>query len=186
MSTQNLCISSAIMRPAQLADIPEITALIERSARELSKDDYSQEQLDWALKGTLGVDTQLINDQSYFVIEYHKSIIACGGWSFRHTLFGGDDKQARNPQRLEPRTEPAKIRAFFVCPNHARKGLGTWLLKTCEQAALKHGFNQVELMATLPGARLYQKYGYIAQKPLNYALTNYLSIQFIPMLKSLL
>ena len=117
------------LRKATLADQPELKSLIARSARELSAGDYRPEQVEGALRGTFGVDTQLIHDGTYFVIEAGDGQIAgCGGWSYRRTLFGSDTGKDRDASELTPGVEAAKIRAFFIDPAHARKGLGSMLL----------------------------------------------------------
>src|SRR6476620_6475089 len=110
------------LRVATLEDREALRALIERSARELSKADYRAEQVEGALQGAFGVDSQLIQDGTYFVVEDDTAIVACGGWSYRRTLFGGDKRSQRDSGELDPRTQAAKIRAFFVDPNYARRG----------------------------------------------------------------
>src|ERR1700722_9874262 len=150
------------LRKATLADIPALNALIARSARGLSTRDYRPEQIEGALRGAFGVDSQLLADETYFVVEDAGQIVGCGGWSFRSTLFGGDARVGRDSSPLDPRTQAAKIRAFFVDPLCARRGIGTLLLERCEKEALAQGFSQVELMATLPGVKLYAARGYLA------------------------
>jgi GNAT superfamily N-acetyltransferase len=174
------------LRNARLQDRPTLTALIARSARELSANDYRPEQVEGALRGAFGVDTQLITDGTYFVIETAAAeVVACGGWSYRRTLFGGDTRAERDAAELDPHTEPAKIRAFFVHPHHARKGLGTMLLEKCEGEARARGFARVELMGTLPGVRLYAARGYIARAPVIYEVSPGVNIEFVPMIKDL-
>src|SRR5882672_3447876 len=150
-----------ILRKATLADIPQIEALIARSARGLSAEDYRPSQIEGALRGAFGVDTQLLADQTYFVVEEDGRFVGCGGWSFRATLFGGDARAGRDSSMLDPHTQAAKIRAFFVDPQDARRGIGTLLLEHCENEARAHGFSRVELMATLPGVKLYAARGYV-------------------------
>jgi GNAT superfamily N-acetyltransferase len=178
------------LRAATLADVPAIRALIEVSAHALSVGDYTPEQIDGALQGAFGVDTQLLKDGSYFVAESGARsgaprLAGCGGWSFRRTLFGGDARSDRDPQPLDPRLDAAKIRAFFVHPDWARRGVGAALLERCEQAAQAAGFRRFELMATLPGVRLYQAHGYLQGEMIHWPLPNGLSIEFIPMTKQL-
>src|SRR3569833_444486 len=120
------------IRPAPLADRDELQELIARSARGLSAADFRPEQVEGALQGAFGVDSQLIIDGTYFVVEDGETIVGCGGWSFRTTLFGGAQRRERDAAELDPRTEAAKIRAFFVDPAHARRGIGTMLLEKCE------------------------------------------------------
>jgi GNAT superfamily N-acetyltransferase len=173
------------LRPATLADKPAIVALIARSARELSRGDYTPAQVEGALKGAFGVDTQLIVDGTYFVVEQAGALIACGGWSYRRTLFGGDARANRDATDLDPAVDAAKIRAFFVDPGHARRGLGRLLLEHCERLAAGHGFTRCELMATLPGIRLYEAFGYRRGERIEYPVGDGLTIAFVPMTKTL-
>jgi GNAT superfamily N-acetyltransferase len=173
------------LRTASFADVPQIEALIVRSARGLSTDDYRPSQVEGALRGAFGVDTQLLTDQTYFAAEEHGRLVGCGGWSFRSTLFGGDARTDRDSSLLDPRTQAAKVRAFFVDPDHARRGIGTLLLEHCEQEARARGFSHVELMATLPGLKLYAARGYVGTDTVNYGLGNGESIEFVPMRKAL-
>jgi GNAT superfamily N-acetyltransferase len=173
------------LRPAQNEDIDQIDHLISLSAHQLSRGYYSREQVEGALMGVFGVDTQLIKDQTYFVIEENGQMLACGGWSYRATLFGNDHLSARDPRRLDPETEAAKIRAFFVHPDHARRGLGKYLLQYCEQCAREAGFKKAELGATLPGKELYEKFGYQPGPQVDHLMENGLYLQVIPMSKKL-
>jgi GNAT superfamily N-acetyltransferase len=173
------------LRKATLADQARLEALIALSARTLSARDYTPEQIEAALRGTFGVDTQLIVDGTYFVAESGGEILGCGGWSRRRTLFGGDARTGRDCTELDPRSEPAKIRAFFVDPAYARRGIGRALLERCEADARAHGFSRVELMATLPGVRLYGSLGYTARSPVHHELAPGLTIEFVPMHKSI-
>jgi len=102
----------------------------------------------------------LITDQTYFVVEEDGMIIACGGWSKRNTLFGGDQFKAEADPLLDPSRDAARVRAFFVHPGKARKGVGKLLINACEQAAVENGFNRMEMGATLPGVPFYAKMGY--------------------------
>lgn len=174
-----------VLRKATLDDIPVLETLIARSARGLSTEDYRAAQVEGALQGAFGVDSQLLRDQTYFVAEEDAQIVGCGGWSFRATLFGGDARAARDSARLDPRTQAAKIRAFFVDPSRARRGIGSMLLERCELEARQHGFSAVELMATLPGLKLYAARGYIGADLIRYDVGGGEQIEFIPMRKSL-
>jgi GNAT superfamily N-acetyltransferase len=174
---------SLTIRPATLADKDELTALIARSARELSANDYTPEQVEGALRGAFGVDTQLIADKTYFVAEVDGKLAACGGWSKRRTLFGSDARSGRDEAELDPAVDAAKIRAFFVDPAYARRGLGSAILERCEAEAMKCGFRRFEMMATLPGARLYTRYGYSGTERVHYEMQPGLTIEFIPMKK---
>jgi len=174
-----------VLRNATLADVPQIEALIARSARGLSTADYRPSQVEGALRGAFGVDTQLLVDQTYFVAEEDGRLVGCGGWSYRSTLFGGDARSGRDSSTLDPRTQAAKIRAFFVDPGNARRGIGSRLLELCEQKARAHGFCRAELMATLPGVRLYAARGYAGADPVRFDVGCEESIEFIPMQKTL-
>jgi GNAT superfamily N-acetyltransferase len=174
-----------VIRHATLDDKAELTSLIARSARELSAADYTPEQVEGALRGAFGVDTQLILDRTYFVAEADGKLVACGGWSKRRTLFGGDARGGRDAAYLDPATDAAKIRAFFVDPAYARRGLGSAILERCEAEAKACGFRHFEMMATLPGARLYSRYGYSGTQRVNYEMQPGLTIEFIPMRKEL-
>jgi GNAT superfamily N-acetyltransferase len=174
---------SPTIRPARLDEKAELTELIARSARELSVDDYTSEQIEGALLGAFGVDTQLILDGTYFVAEAEGKLVACGGWSKRRTLFGGDAGSGRDAAELDPATDAAKIRAFFVDPAYARRGLGSAILERCEQEARARGFRRFEMMATLPGAKLYTRYGYSGTERVQYEVRPGVMIDFIPMSK---
>jgi N-acetylglutamate synthase-like GNAT family acetyltransferase len=174
------------LRKATVADIPALNALIARSARGLSTAEYSARQIEGALRGAFGVDSQLLTDETYFVVEDAGQIVGCGGWSFRSTLFGGDARAGRNSSILDPDTQAAKIRAFFVDPAHARHGIGSLLLDHCENQARAHGYSQVELMATLPGAKLYTARGYAAAPLVHFDVGSGERIEFIPMRKRLI
>jgi GNAT superfamily N-acetyltransferase len=152
------------LRKATPDDIPELTGLIARSARRLGAADYGPEQIEGALRGAFGVDTQLIRDGTFFAVEAAPGALAgCGGWSFRRTLFGGDTRGAgRDATALDPLLDAARIRAFFVDPAHARRGIGSLLLAHCESEARAQGFMRIELMSTLPGLNLYAARGYVA------------------------
>ena len=173
------------LRKGTLADIPDLRALIARSARGLSAEDYRPAQVEAALHGTFGVDSQLLVDETYFVAELNSALVGCGGWSFRSTLFGGDARAGRDASHLDPRTQAAKIRAFFVDPSQTRRGIGSMLLERCEREALEHGFTQVELMATLPGVKLYAARGYVGMPMVRHYLGSGETIEFIPMRKQL-
>lgn len=173
------------LREANTEDAVEIQALIARSIRRLGAGDYSAEQIEGALRGAFGLDTQLIADGTYFVVESESGLIGCGGWSYRRTLFGSDAHAERDGGVLDPHTEAAKIRAFFVDPAAARHGIGSALLEHCEAEARRHGFRRAELMATLPGLRLYEARGYAPGARIQYPLGSGLAIEFVPMSKSL-
>jgi predicted N-acetyltransferase YhbS len=150
------------LRLATRNDIPALKQLIPESVRHLSKGYYSEEQIESALIHMFGVDTQLIEDGTYFVAESEGQIVGCGGWSKRKTLYGGDQFKETEDPLLDPRLEPARIRAFFVHPAWARRGIGSQIMQASEKAALEAGFQELELAATLPGEPLYRAFGYEA------------------------
>jgi predicted protein tyrosine phosphatase/GNAT superfamily N-acetyltransferase len=149
------------LRHAQSIDVPQLEALIARSGRELSAGYYTADQAEAITRHVFGVDTQLIADQTYFVLEEERAIVACGGWSKRRTLFGGDQAKSGADPLLDPATEPARIRAFFVAPHRARRGLGRQLMEQCVAAAYAAGFRTLELVSTLPGEPLYLASGFV-------------------------
>jgi GNAT superfamily N-acetyltransferase len=175
----------AHVRRARPDDVPAIEALVAASARGLSRGDYADAQIEAALGSALGVDSQLIRDGTYFVAEVDGALAACGGWSHRKTLFGGDRDPGRQPDVLDPLRDAARIRAFFVHPDYARQGLGKALLALCESEAQSCGFTAAELMATLPGVRLYAACGYESHTPVDHTLPNGTTIRFVPMRKRL-
>jgi RimJ/RimL family protein N-acetyltransferase/GNAT superfamily N-acetyltransferase len=172
------------LRLATTQDVPVLSALIERSVRELQAGDYSPAQLDGALACVYGVDSQLIADGTYFVVEAGSTIVACGGWSKRKTLYGGDQLVGREDSLLDPRTDAAKIRAFFVHPGWTRRGLGTMILEACESAALAAGFRRFEMGATLTGVALYKARGYEEVQEIAVPLENGLTLPVIRMSKA--
>lgn len=156
---------NAALRLARLDDSDALFKLMQLSARTLQSKDHTQAQIEGALGTVFGVDTQLIEDGTYFVMEIDDQIIACGGWSKRKTLFGSDANKVDGPDELlNPAKDPSRIRAFFVHPDFARQGLGIKLITTCENAAIDAGFSRMELVATLSGERLYQQAGYRGMK----------------------
>jgi N-acetylglutamate synthase-like GNAT family acetyltransferase len=174
---------SLILRHATLDDIPALHQLIAASARGLARADYSDSQIEAAIGTAWGVDSELIRDKTYFVAESGGEIVGCGGWSRRKTLFGGDGQPGRQSAILDPSRDAARIRAFFVRPDCARRGIGRALLERCEAEARAHGFGAAELMATLPGQRLYRAFGYAGAERVEYPLRDGISIHFVPMRK---
>jgi len=170
-----------LYRLATPADIPHLGALIEASIRGLQAGDYSPSQMDQAIGTWLGLDTQLIADGTYFAVEATPNpehiptignIAACGGWSRRKTPYGSDHRPGRDDALLDPRTDAAKIRAFFVHPAWARRGIGTRILALCEQAAQAEGFTRFEMGATLTGVPLYRHHGYVEHERIDLPLAN--------------
>jgi GNAT superfamily N-acetyltransferase len=176
------------VRRAIAADVPRLREVIEASVRGLQSQDYSPAQIEGALKSVYGVDSQLIADGTYFAAEIltlqnQTEIVACGGWSKRKTLYGGDQYAAREDSLLDPSRDAAKIRAFFVHPNWARRGIGTMILEACENAAREAGFTRLEMGATLSGVAFYQAKGYTALESLEVQLGDGESLPIVRMAK---
>jgi GNAT superfamily N-acetyltransferase len=183
------------IRQAVAADIPILRELIEASVRGLQAQDYTPTQLESALKTVYGVDSQLIADGTYFVAEAEVReaqlrtvkregvIVGCGGWSKRKTLYGGDRWTGREDELLDPLRDAAKIRAFFIHPAWARRGIGSRILETCEAAARATGFTRFEMGATLTGVPMYRARGYVELEHLEVPLANGESLPIVRMAK---
>jgi GNAT superfamily N-acetyltransferase len=174
------------IRLATAADVPILRELIDASVRGLQSRDYTPEQIEAALASVYGVDTQLIADATYFAVENDSlpaQIVACGGWSKRKTLYGGDQWSAREDTLLDPHHHAAKIRAFFVHPAWARRGIGTLILDTCEQAAARAGFTRLEMGATLSGVPFYLARGYTQLEAMQVPMPGGLCLPIIRMAK---
>jgi GNAT superfamily N-acetyltransferase len=179
---------SFVIRLATFADIPALSTLITASVRELQAEDYTPAQLDAALAGVFGVDSQLIADGTYFIAETageRITIVGCGGWSRRKTLFGGDRFASREDSLLDPASDPARIRAFFIHPRWARRGIGGLILDACEQAAVAEGFTRLEMGATLTGVPFYRIKGYEAIEDLSVPLPGGQSLPIVRMGKTI-
>ncbi len=173
------------IRSATMAEVPALEQLIAASVRVLSVDYYSSEQIESALVHVFGVDTQLIADGTYFAAELDGQIVGCGGWSKRKTLFGGDQAKAGEDNLLDPKTEPARIRAFFIHPNFARRGIGKQIIEACETAAKRAGFQQLEMAATLPGEPMYLAVGYQVMERWTHRLADGVELPLVRMGKSI-
>ena len=186
------------LRLAVPEDVPALRELIEASVRGLQTHDYTPAQIEGALSTVFGVDSQLIADGTYILAEAESGpgdrtgtangplglmIVGCGGWSKRKTLYGSDRWTAREDALLDPLRDAAKIRAFFIHPDWARRGVGSMILKACEDAATSAGFTRYEMGATLTGAKLFGAKGYIAVKPISIPLVNGESLPVIHMEK---
>ncbi|MFZ0814763.1 MAG: GNAT family N-acetyltransferase [Candidatus Sulfotelmatobacter sp.] len=176
------------IRKATPTDVPRLREIIEASVRGLQAEDYSPAQIEGALKSVYGVDSQLIADGTYLVAEISDThnqleIVACGGWSKRKTLYGGDQYAAREDSLLDPTRDAAKIRAFFVHPNWARRGIGGLILEACETAAKEAGFTRLEMGATLSGVAFYKAKGYAALQNLEAPLGNGEALPIVRMAK---
>jgi GNAT superfamily N-acetyltransferase len=174
-----------ILRQAIPADISALRALIDASVRGLQAADYSPTQIEGALQTVYGVDSQLIADGTYFVVEAQSMIVGCGGWSKRKTLFGGDRWTEREDALLDPRNDAAKIRAFFVHPYWVRRGIGSMILEACERAAIGAGFTRLEMGATLTGVPLYRAKGYLSLQHIDVPLNSGESLPIVRMEKRL-
>jgi GNAT superfamily N-acetyltransferase len=176
------------IRAARPSDIDELRSLIELSVRRLQRNDYTPAQIEGALGHALGLDTQLIEDGTYLAavpLSNPDAIGGCGGWSFRRTLYGSDHGPPRETGLLDPATEPAKIRAIFVHPEWARQGLGTQILKHCEDAAQRAGFRSLEMGSTLTGVPLYSLKGYERREDVGVPLPNGEVLPIVHMVKRL-
>jgi GNAT superfamily N-acetyltransferase len=152
--------AACTIRPALPSDIPALQALIERSALGLSAGFYTPEQTAAVTREVFGVDSQLVADGTYYAVEQGAVIVACGGWGMRSTAYGGDQSKTAPDRLLDPATEAAKLRAFFVDPAMARRGLGSLLMRHCAAEAAAAGFRMLELVATMPGVPLYTALGF--------------------------
>lgn len=173
------------IRPANLDEVPQLEKLIAASVRGLSQNYYSPEQIESALIHVFGIDTQLILDGTYFVAEVENILAGCGGWSKRKTLFGGDQAKLTEDNLLDPKTEPARIRAFFIHPDFARRGIGKQIIKACESAAQAAGFSQLEMGATLPGEPMYAAVGYHVIERFDYQLRDGIILPLVRMGKTI-
>jgi GNAT superfamily N-acetyltransferase len=178
------------MRLATEEDIPALHALIEASVRGLQRNDYTPAQIEGALGTVLGLDTQLIRDRTYFLAEALDQSLkgrepaGCGGWSKRKTLFGADLGPGREPELLDPAVDAAKVRAIFVHPEFARRGVGTLILATVEAAAIDAGFCRFEMGSTLTGVPLYRLKGYVETERIAVPLANGEVLPVVKMVKS--
>lgn len=146
-------------RVATRSDLPGLAPVVESAIAELQKGFLDAAQIN-SSRAIMGIDTQLIDDGTYFVVEAGGRIAGCGGWSRRATLYGGDHSAGRDAGLLDPAVDPAKVRAMYTHPAFARQGVGRRILSLCEAAALAEGFRVLELMATLAGEPLYAAVGF--------------------------
>jgi GNAT superfamily N-acetyltransferase len=174
------------LRLARENDIPGLEKLIPLSARGLRASYYSAAQVEAALGSVFGVDRQLIFDGTYYVVEQGNELIGCGGWSKRKTLFGSDHHHTvRDDAELDPSIDAARIRAFFVHPAHARRGVGRAIVVECEKAMRAGKFKTIELAATLPGVPFYTALGYVAGECEDVPLGNEVILPIVRMSKKL-
>jgi GNAT superfamily N-acetyltransferase len=185
------------IRQALNTDIPVLRELIDASVRGLQAEDYSPAQIEGALQTVFGVDSRLIADGTYLVAESDvdettwpaqscskKLIVGCGGWSKRKTLYGADQWTGRQDDLLDPLQDAAKIRALFIHPQRARRGIGSKILAACEAAATAHGFQRFEMGATLTGVKLFRTAGYVPVENISISLANGESLPVVRMAKS--
>lgn len=171
------------LRLARESDIPALEILIPLSVRTLQAAHYSAAQMEAALGPVFGVDRQIVRDGTYFVALQQDQIVGCGGWSFRKTLFGGDRDRPGEDARLDPKRDAARIRAFFIHPDLARRGIGRSILVACEAALQKAGFQSAELVGTLTGKPLYASFGYTVVKHYEVSMSSGLTLPVVRMAK---
>ena len=140
-------------------DVPALTALMEAAIAELQRGFLDEAQIA-SSRAIMGIDTQLIDDGTYFVVERDGELAGCGGWSRRATLYGGNQTPGRDSNLLDPAVDPARVRAMYTSPRHTRQGVGRLILSLCESAAAAEGFTRMELMSTLSGEPLYTACGF--------------------------
>ena len=148
-------------RLATRADMPALAELMNAAIGELQKPFLTEEQIA-SSRAIMGLDTQLIDDGTYFLVEQNGVLAGCGGWSWRETLYGGDRSPGRDAALLDPTRDAARVRAMYTHPTFIRRGVGRLILKLCEDAARGEGFTSVELMATMAGEPLYRACGFEA------------------------
>jgi GNAT superfamily N-acetyltransferase len=170
-------------RLAREDDIPALEALVPVSVRGLQALYYSPAQMDAALGPVFGVDRQLIRDATYFAVEQDGAIVGCGGWSRRCSLYGGGSDRAGEDELLSPSRDAARVRAFFVHPAWARRGIGRSIMVACEQAIEQAGFRRVDIVATLAGEPLYAAFGYVVVERSEIAMAGGLSLPVVRMTK---
>jgi N-acetylglutamate synthase-like GNAT family acetyltransferase len=172
------------IRLARESDIQILEVLIPLSVRALQAPFYSSAQMDAALGSVFGVDRQLIADGTYFVVEHSGHVVGCGGWSRRSAVFGGERARLAADAALDPAHDPARIRAFFVHPDWARRGIGRCILSACESAICAAGFRDAVLVATLAGEPLYASFGYTVAERYEVPLSDSLTLPVVRMAKS--
>jgi GNAT superfamily N-acetyltransferase len=156
---KGVCLAEFTSRLAVLADVPALTVLMDAAIVELQRAFLDDAQIA-SSKAIMGIDTQLIDDGTYFVVQADGEIAGCGGWSRRATLYGGNQAPGRDSQLLDPAVDAARVRAMYTNPAYVRRGVGRLILSLCEAAAAAEGFTRLELMSTLSGEPLYTAYGF--------------------------
>jgi GNAT superfamily N-acetyltransferase len=173
------------LRLARESDVPALEELIALSARVLQVPHYSPALIAAALGGIYGVDRQLIRDGTYFVAEDGAALVGCGGWSKRRSLYGGDGGRKGEDPLLDPARDAARIRAFFVHPSWARRGIGRSIMTACERAIQQSRFGTVDIVATLAGEPLYVSFGYSAVERFEIAMIGGLKLPVVRMSKKM-
>jgi GNAT superfamily N-acetyltransferase len=177
---------TSALRPARREDVAGIEGLIAISARTLLAPWYSSAQIDAAIGSVFAVDMQLLDDGTYFVVAEGVALAGCGGWSRRKTLFGaGRGHTSDADSALDPARDPARIRAFFVHPAWARRGIGAALMRRSQLAASDAGFRTMELVATLAGEPLYAAFGFAAVERFEIPLSGALTMAVVRMRKEI-
>ena len=172
-------------RLATLEDIDTLREVMRRSIEKLQDEFLTPDQVRASHK-VMGLDTQLVRDGTYFVVESGGEFAGCGGWSWRSTLYGGDSSVvSREPRALDPASEPARIRAMYTDPQFARQGVGRLVLQLCENAALDAGFSSATMMATMAGVPLYKACGYVEVEPVHKAEIDGVMVPLVRMEKRL-
>jgi GNAT superfamily N-acetyltransferase len=171
-------------RLATMADLPELTVLMTLAIRHLLAAHLDPARVEASFE-IMGIDTQLIADGTYFAIECDKRIVGCGGWSRRATMFGGDHSAQRDARLLDPAIEPARVRAMYTHPDYARRGIGRIVLELCEAAAVREGFQSLELVATVAGEPLYSAHGFSVIERIEVPTSKELTVPCARMLKRL-
>jgi GNAT superfamily N-acetyltransferase len=172
------------IRLATKEDIPALEILIPLSVRTLQAPYYSPAQMEAAIGPVFGVDRQLIRDETYFVAVAGSEIVGCGGWSRRDSVYGGDSARTQEDGLLDPERDPARVRAFFVHPQWARRGIGRAILMRCEDAILAAGFREAVMVATLAGEPLYARFGYAEEARFEIELGGEVRLPAVRMSKS--
>jgi len=170
---------------AQPGDLPALQQIVAGSVRELSRGFYREQQIESALRYVFGIDSTLIADRSYFLARVDGEIAGCGGWSRRNRLYGGDQHASSSEGMLDPALDAARIRAFFVVPAFARRGVASALYKRCASEALAAGFSRLELMATLPGVPFYEQMGFVAVERGVDRLPDQCEVEFVRMQRAI-
>jgi GNAT superfamily N-acetyltransferase len=181
MSMPTETATEPVLRVATREDAAEIDALMKASIRAIFPAYYDERQTASCVIHVGHVDTMLLDDGTYFALETGGEIVACGGWSRRDKLFSGDSAQEGRTRTLDPATEAAHVRAMFVRGDWTRRGLGTRILDACRDAARTEGYRRLDLLATLPGARLYEHYGFVPGDGTTITLPDGVAVACIPM-----